>query len=105
MLYHQKSFAQVNFAFASRNVIPNLFASDNMIGLFPKLHFRQFSIVPAVADNAVLRRRPAGQIIRLRGASHRGKRRLNPAQRAPRPKGVDARRVGSEQRFGQIPRR
>src|ERR1039458_7212451 len=53
--------------------VPDFLAVNNAVGLFPELHFRKFAIIPAVADDAVLRRRFAGEIIRLRGAGDGGK--------------------------------
>ena len=55
MLYHQKSFAQVNFGFALAQFVPDFSAVDEVVGLFPKLDFGQFAIIPAVGDDAVLR--------------------------------------------------
>jgi len=77
--------------FAER--VPNFCAVNNMVRLFPKLDFRQFAIEPAVADDAVLRGRFAGEIIGLRGAGDGGKRGRNLRKRAALAKGGDARRV------------
>ena len=52
---------------------PNLFALHETVRLFPKLYFRQGSIVPTVTDNSVLGRGKAGEITRLRRTGYRGK--------------------------------
>src|SRR5207237_446980 len=65
------------------------------------MNFSQLAVVPAIADNAMLCRGKAGQIVGLGGAGDRREGRLDPAERATLPKSIEARRIRSEQRFGQ----
>ena len=51
--------------------MPDFRGLHGLVWLFPKSNLGQFVIVPAVADDAVLRRFFAGQIIGLRGAGDR----------------------------------
>src|SRR6266705_2720332 len=81
--------------------IPNFLAVDDVIRLFPKLHLGQFTVIPAVADDAVFGWRLAGEIIRLRGAGDGGKCRRNLRECAALPEFCDARRVFADQRFGE----
>ena len=82
--------------FAQR--VPDFWAVDEVVGLFPELDFGEFAVEPAVADDAVLRRRFAGEIIRLRGAGDGGKRRRDVRERAALGKVRDARRVFADER-------
>src|ERR1019366_6288215 len=72
-----------------------------MVSLFPKLDFGQLAVEPAVADDAVLRRCFAGEIIRLRGAGDGGECGCDVRQRAALAEGCDARRVFAYQRLGE----
>ena len=56
MLYHQNSFAQVKPGIALAQVFPDLPALHEVVRLLPELHLGQFAVIPAVADDAVLRR-------------------------------------------------
>jgi len=87
MLYHQKSFAQVNF-----------FAVNDVIGLLPELDFGQFAVVPAVADDAVRVGCGASQVGGLRGAGDGGERGFNARFIAARGKLANARRVLADER-------
>lgn len=46
---------------AAAGGFPDFFALHEMVGLFPELDFRQLAVVPAVADDAVLLGRQAGE--------------------------------------------
>ena len=65
------------------------------------MHLGEFAVIPAVADDAVLRGRRAGEIIRLRGAGDGGKGGRNLRQRAALHKLRDARRVFADERLGE----
>ena len=69
--------------------------------MLPKLCFSKFAIEPAIADDTVFRRRFAGEIIGLRGASHCGKRGHDVRECAASAEFRDARRVFADERFGQ----
>src|ERR1019366_86001 len=81
--------------------VPDFLAVNNAVGLFPELDFRKLAIMPAVADDAVLRRRFAGEIIRLRGAGDGGKGGRDVRERAAFPEFRDARRVRADERVGE----
>src|SRR5271154_815756 len=85
--------------FAER--IPDFLAVDDLVRLFPELRLGKFAVEPAVADDAVLRRQFAGEIIRLRGASDGGKRWRDLCERAAFEKFRDARCVFADERFGE----
>ena len=51
--------------------MPDFWRLHGLVWLFPKSDLGQFVIVPAVADDTVLRRFFAGQINGLRGAGDR----------------------------------
>jgi hypothetical protein len=74
---------------------------NDVIRLFPKLNFGKLAVEPAVADDAVLRRRFAGEIIGLRRAGHGGKCGRDVRERAAFAKFRDARRVFADERFGE----
>ena len=74
---------------------------NEVVRLFPKLDFGEFAVEPAVADDAVLRRRFAGEIIGLRGAGDGGKRGRDVRERAAPAKFRDARRVFADERLGE----
>ena len=73
--------------------IPNFWALNQMIGLFPELNFRQFAIEPTVTDNAVFARSFSGEISGLRRASDGRKCRNNFCHRPAFQKFPDTRRV------------
>ena len=81
--------------------VPDFLAVDDVVGLFPELHFGLFTVEPAVADDAMFARCFAGEIIRLRGASDGGKRGRNMRERAASAKLRDARRVFADERLGE----
>src|SRR5665213_1706242 len=85
--------------FAER--VPDFFAVNNVIRLSPKLDFGLLAVEPAVADDAVFRRRFAGEIIRLRGAGDGGKRWRDLRERAAFAEFCEARRVSADERFGE----
>ena len=105
MLNHQNKFTIDDLRFTISDCfsefIPDFGLLHQMVGLFPELDFGQFAVVPAVADDAVLRRRFAGEIIGLRGAGDCGKCGRDVGQRAALAKFRDARRVFADERFGQ----
>ena len=81
--------------------VPDFWRLDQVIGLLPELDFGEFAVVPAVADDAVLRRQFAGEIIGLRGAGHRRKCGRDLRERAALAKFRDARRVFADERLGE----
>src|SRR5271154_5604827 len=85
--------------FAER--IPDFLAVDDLVRLFPELRLGKFAVEPAVADDAVLRRQLAGEIIRLRRAGDGGKRRSDLRERAALTEFHDARRMFTDERFGE----
>ena len=56
MLYHQKSFAQVNAGSRCLRRVPDLLARHERVGLPPQPNLGEIAKVPAVADDAVLAR-------------------------------------------------
>ena len=50
---------------------------DDLIGLLPKMDFCQFTMIPAIGDNPVLRRRLTCEIVRLSRTRDCGKGRLD----------------------------
>ena len=105
MLNHQKQFAIDDLRFTICRLfaefVPDFRALNEVVRLFPELDFGKFAVEPAVADDAVLRRRFAGEIIRLRGAGDGGKRGRDLRERAAFAKFRDARRVFADERFGE----
>ena len=105
MLNHQKQFAIDDLRFTISDClskrIPDFWLLHQMIGLFPELDFGEFAVEPAVADNAVLRRQFAGEIIGLRSTSNRRKCGRDLSQCAVLPKFRDARRMFANERFRQ----
>ena len=85
--------------FAER--VPDFLTVDDVVRLLPEMRFGQLAIIPAVADDAVLRWRCAGEIIRLRGAGDGGKGGRNLRERAAPRKLRDARRVFADERLGE----
>ena len=77
--------------------VPKFSALNQPIGLFPKLHFSQVAIIPAIPNDPVLRGGRAGQVGRLGGASDRRERRNNSGQGAPSAKGANPRRVRADE--------
>ena len=81
--------------------VPDFFTVNDVVGLLPKLDFSEFTIEPAVADDAVFGWWFTGEIVRLRGAGHCRKRRRDVRQRATVTEFRDARRVFTDERFGE----
>ena len=105
MLNHQKQFAHVKMTGTIGGLfaqfIPDFRRLNNVIGLFPEMHLGEFAVKPAIADDAMLRRRCAGEIIGLRGAGDSGKGGRNVRQRAALAESRDSRRMFADERFGQ----
>ena len=62
--------------------VPEPRCLDQTLRLFPKVDFSQRPVIPAVADNAVLRRASPGHIVGLRRARHPRKRRSHARNRS-----------------------
>ncbi len=78
-------------------LVPEFFSAHDVVALFPEAHLGGLSVIPAVADDAMLRRRPAGKDRRLRRAGHGGKSRLVGLPAVFFRKGRELRRVRTRQ--------
>jgi len=81
--------------------IPNLGRGDETVRLFPELNFGQFAIVPAVGDDAVIRRRLTGEIIGLGGAGDCGESGANGREEIARDECVEFRGVRAKAGLAQ----
>ena len=81
--------------------VPDFGRLNQVVGLPPKLDLGQVAMVPAIAHDAMLRRRFAGEIIGLGGAGDCGKSGDDMGQRAAGAKRRQARRVLPDQRLGE----
>ena len=79
--------------------VPELGRLHQVIGLFPKMDFGEVAVVPAVAHDAVLRRRLAGEIVGLRGAGDGREGGGDPRERAAPAELRQARGVPDQERF------
>ena len=73
--------------------LPDFLARDQEVRLVPELDFGRLTVVPAVADNAVLARRLAGQHARLNRTCDGGQDRPQCSQRTLGREGLEARGV------------
>ena len=68
-----EEFRAGEFGVAFAHFLPKFSTLNQMVGLLPELHFREFAIVPAIPDDPMGGSRSAGEVSRLRRAGHRRK--------------------------------
>ena len=84
---------------ARAQLVPELAAADQLVGLLPKLHLGQVAVIPAIGDDAVLGGACAGEVVGLRGGGDGGESGVEVDDRAALAEGGDVRESLAQERL------